>query len=318
MGSSSKRCPNNLLPRSSQLRGHGNLSAQAVGSTSSYAKVDKDFVRSQSRERLFYGRRPQYENNVMLMKEYMNFESETARMPKDAWKKRVAESLYKTVDGYGLRSFSNGIGISEWIGTAVPKMPSDQHIKCLKVRAASLQCGLRSARWGRKLCEIFESLRHMIQKCPRTEGPRHERHNNIVKILERELEGRGYSTNVEPRIPTNDGVKIPDLCAWKEEQYIVCNVAIAINTADIDLVNERKVAKYDMPDIHAWMSQNAIANIRKPNRIVTACVCKWRGSDGGKIVLHVEKSGFVEVVPDEHRDPSPLGHLQDLESPQIW
>ena len=32
---------------------------------------------------------------------------------------------------------------------------------------------------------------------------------------------------MELRIPTNDGVKIPDLCAWKEEQYIVCDVAIA-------------------------------------------------------------------------------------------
>ena len=51
----------------------------------------------------------------------------------------------------------------------------------------------------------------MIQKCPRTDGARHERHNNIVKIFERELEGRGYSTNVEPRIPTNDGLKIPVL-----------------------------------------------------------------------------------------------------------
>ena len=34
-------------------------------------------------------------DNVMLIKEYRKFESETARMSKDAWKKRVTESLYE-------------------------------------------------------------------------------------------------------------------------------------------------------------------------------------------------------------------------------
>ena len=36
------------------------------------------------------------------------------------------------------------------------------------------------------------------------------------------------------------------------------------------------------------------------------------------MVLHLEKTGFVKVVPDERRDPSTRGHLQDLESPEMW
>ena len=59
----------------------------------------------------------------MLMKEFKKFGKDTATMPKDAWKKRVAGSLYRMVDDYGLRSFSGGRGISEWITAAVPKMP---------------------------------------------------------------------------------------------------------------------------------------------------------------------------------------------------
>ena len=65
-------------------------------------------------------------DNIMVIKEYRKFESETARMPKDAWKKRVSESSRhltlsqdKTLDGYGLRSISKGKGMSEWIATAV-------------------------------------------------------------------------------------------------------------------------------------------------------------------------------------------------------
>ena len=31
-------------------------------------------------------------DNIKLMKEHKKFESETARIPRDAWKKRVAET----------------------------------------------------------------------------------------------------------------------------------------------------------------------------------------------------------------------------------
>ena len=72
---------------------------------------------------------------------------------------------------------------------------------------------MNAARWGLGLgpqisidcdaaSESNEYLGHMIQKCPR----RNPSYNNIVKILERELEERGYTTNIEPRVST-----IPDL-----------------------------------------------------------------------------------------------------------
>ena len=73
--------------------------------------------------------------------------------------------FYRTVDGYGLRSFSGGRGISEWITAAVPKLPSGQYVRCLKVRAAALYCKMRAARWGHQIntdcdagCESNEYL----------------------------------------------------------------------------------------------------------------------------------------------------------------
>lgn len=143
---------------------------------------------------------------------------------------------------------------------------------------------MRAARWGHQIntdcdagCETNEYLGHMIQKCPRTEGPRHERHNNIVKMLERELQKRGYTTTIEPRIPTNVGIKIPDLCAWKGGRYIVLDAAVVADTVDLDYVHESKKGKYDMPEIHAWMEKNAQERTSKFEPVVTACVCNWRG-----------------------------------------
>ena len=42
---------------------------------------------------------------------------------------------------------------------------------------------------------------------------------NIVKILERKLEGRGYSTNVEPRNPTSQNARL--VCLERRAIYCV-------------------------------------------------------------------------------------------------
>ena len=69
-------------------------------------------------------------------------------------------------------------------------------------------------------CQSFESLGHMIQKCPRTDGPRHVRHDDVMRRLEHVVKEKGYTTKIEPRIPTEQGLKIPDLCAWKSDTHI--------------------------------------------------------------------------------------------------
>ena len=65
---------------------------------------------------------------------------------------------------------------------------------------------------------------------------------------------RGYKTKLEHRIPTEQGLKIPDLCAWRSDTYIVCDVAVASDDCNLD---DNKVLKYDTQDIHAWMLRSA-------------------------------------------------------------
>ena len=61
--------------------------------------------------------------------------------------KATATALYKIVDGYGLRSFPNAIGPSEWLTDGIDRMASDQWLKCVTVRAAVLQNRLRESRY---------------------------------------------------------------------------------------------------------------------------------------------------------------------------
>ena len=114
-----------------------------------------------------------------------------------------------------------------------------------------------------------------IRKCPRIEGPRHERHNNIVKILEQELQERGYTTSIEPRLqPTLESKSRIFVERWKGGKYIVFDIAVIADTVDLDFVHESKKDKYDMPEIHAWIEKNAQERTSKLESIVTACVFK--------------------------------------------
>lgn len=198
--------------------------------------------------------------------------------------------------------------MSEWISAAVPRIHSSQYIRCVKIRAAALYCRLRASRWNPQAprgcdegCQSLESLGHMIQKCPRTDGARHERHNVVMKKLENELIKRGYKTRVEPRIPTDQGLKIPDLCAWKENTYIVCDVAVTSDIYNLDRVYDNKVLKYDTQDVHSWMLRNASESTLGLMPNDGAFVCNWRGVMFQKSFIFwkdcgVTRTGLMNIV----------------------
>lgn len=51
-------------------------------------------------------------------------------------------------DGYGMKSFTKGVRMCEWTWAAVPRIHSNQYVKCMMVRAAALRCRLRALRYG--------------------------------------------------------------------------------------------------------------------------------------------------------------------------
>ena len=142
--------------------------------------------------------------------------------------------------------------------------------------AVTLQCRLRASRWIPQAprrcdegCRYLESLERMIQKCPRTDDVRH---NVVMRRLENELIKRGYKTKIEPRIPTEQGLKIPDLCTWMSDTYVVCSCCDVVAASD-DYNLDNKVLKYDIQDIHAWMLISAPVDNQRI-LIVNVCVAE--------------------------------------------
>ena len=83
-------------------------------------------------------------------------------------KHETAKSLKDSDDGYGLQSFLQGIGISDWIVDGHSRMPPSEYIQCIKVRAAIRPNNLRISKYHPKSntycdsrCDAFESLKNL-------------------------------------------------------------------------------------------------------------------------------------------------------------
>ena len=159
-----------------------------------------------------------------VMEEVKRFGIPEARNDTKTLGKATTTALYKTVDGYGLRSFPHAIGPSEWLTDGIDRMASDQWLKCVKVRAAVLQNRLRESRYKpftNTICAaaylVNESLGHI------TDVPRHTRHNSLVKMLARKLSAIGFIARIEPRIPTVEGTKF-QICVHGKIQHMSCTI----------------------------------------------------------------------------------------------
>ena len=97
----------------------------------------------------------------------------------------------------------------------------------------------------------------MIQKCPKNGWRKTREAQCCYEKIGNELIKRGFKTKIEPRIPAEQGLKIPDLCAWRSDTYIVCDIAVASDDYNLDRVHDNKVLKYDTQDIHAWKLRSA-------------------------------------------------------------
>ena len=238
-------------------------------------------------------------DNSAILCEYRKFGKSKGPAAKKQLQQETAESLYDSVDGYGLQSFSQGAGISDWIVDGRSRMPPSEYIQCIKVRAAVQPNNLRISRYHPEIntycdsgCGAFECLDHIFQVCPGTDAERRERHNDLVRRLEERLIKKGCITKVEPRISIDENLRIPDLVAWEKDQSIVCDVTIVSDTAPLDEVHTSKVQKYDDKDVQIWMTNNSPGEFPPPRVCVTSFVCNWRGVISSKSYSSWRGLGF--------------------------
>ena len=67
--------------------------------------------------------------------------------------------------------------------------------------------------------------------------------NQHYKKIGKRIDIKRLQTKIEPRIPIEQGLKKPDLCAWRSDTYIVCDVAISSDDYNLDMVHDNKVLK---------------------------------------------------------------------------
>ena len=207
--------------------------------------------------------------------------------------RRFADSLYQSCDGKGLKGCRNeeSCASSAWINDGSRLMKSSRYVEGIKIRLNCVATEERSMRgrgptpWCPHCSTGKSGLGHLLQSCPRFHGLRVERHDRLVKLLTTAIEekhGNACSLLIEPRIPTPQGLKIPDVCAtFPAACAVQCMDVQVVGDAGVKMpgdYNREKVQKYDVPGVDGFLRNLVPSSHPAPPRIqYGAITVSWRG-----------------------------------------
>ena len=188
--------------------------------------------------------------------------------------------LFRSVDGKGLSSMPETGDLQYWIVGPEPGMSGCNYIGAIQCRGNLLYTRARAAR-GRPdrpvdcdACGQYEALSHVLQVCYRTFGERIRRHNKIVLLIARAAQRAGFTTYVEPKIPTPRGLLVPDLIVMSGETTYVIDPTVVADNADLATEASAKRHKYDVPGIRNWiLEKEGRSKVELSGIAVT-----WRGA----------------------------------------
>ncbi|RLJ22878.1 hypothetical protein DJ031_00040 [bacterium endosymbiont of Escarpia laminata] len=208
-----------------------------------------------------------------------------------------AECLYSSVDGHGLRGSRNEGFVNGWMTSGTGLVSGRSYVNCVKIKGNLIHTALRASR-GRPeastrcdACRGVESLGHILQVCPRTHHTRCDRHDGINSYLKTVLGKKGYTTRVEPSIPTPAGIRRPDLVVWKDDKCGVIDVTIIADNHSLEDAHQRKTTYYNQPAIREWCAKEF--GLVAADVAFTACVINWRGTPAARSVLELGRYGVT-------------------------
>lgn len=173
---------------------------------------------------------------------------------------RMNESRTKyqeTVHGVGYAVFKDSPITNQWIEGQTRLLNGKAYIRAIQMRTNTIATKVSTTR-GRtadKTCRrcglADETLMHILQTCPITQGARCRRHNNIVKRVVGKLMEKGYNVHTEQGIPTpgqQTNISRPDIIATKEKCALVLDVTCVYESTKNSLKDayRRKVDRYKM------------------------------------------------------------------------
>ena len=222
----------------------------------------------------------------------------TAQMRRQAFK----ETLYATEDGKGLVHSSLVPYVHSWVSSGTTLMTGRKFNASLAVRASTLPTRARASR-GRAeanpICdccrgEVRETLNHIQQKCPRTQGARITRHNRVQEEVVKALAKLGFTVVSEPHIKTPGYPTTfmkPDIMAFGEDKpTIITDITIVSDkNPDLNVPHWDKVTKYKIPPI----VEEAVRQTGHPPWF-SSVVLNWRGCFSPQSAADLRNFGLTE------------------------
>ena len=100
----------------------------------------------------------------------------------------------------------------------------------------------------------WETLAHVVLRCPRSAHARDHRHNQVAKLLTQKLAASGFTVEAEPA-----GVRRPDVVAYKPgvKAVIIDVTVVADLPGELSDAHDRKTKKYDDRQIRAWVARRS-------------------------------------------------------------
>ena len=235
----------------------------------------------------------------------------------------MAEKLHKSVDGRGLQHQHQTPHINNWVTNGNVLLSGGDYILCLKVRGNLLPSVERSSR-GRRTelakceagCSSVGTLAHISQSCVRTHRLRCSRHDSVLDVVIHGIEAHGGTVIREPNIPTQHGVRKPDLIAMVGETAYVIDVTITADCSYMKRPYEEKVKYYKKQEILEWVSRSFLGSLVDLERLFLTgevqCARSPRSSSGTSVsALEKTRSWHAEyyrtrrtcssTIPDQRR-----------------
>lgn len=211
-------------------------------------------------------------------------------------RKYWANRLYAAIDGRGLLHSSDHHPAHRWIREPTRLLTGRDFINCIKLRINALptrsRCsrGRTSERSCRAGCDAQETLNHIVQGCYRTKRDRTNRHDSVIKYIDRKLRGRGFQTVVEGRLQTIDGVRKPDIVALKGQEIYVLDAQVVTDGRNMSDMHKVKRAKYNTEGVIRALRDR----YQREQMHFGAITLNWRGIWCRDSVLDLIRWGVIE------------------------
>ena len=163
-------------------------------------------------------------------------------------------------------------------------------VKVLKLRSNLLRTRGRSIRGQpshHAYCEccknVYESLGHILQVCPRTHGSRFVRYDRVLNqanTMRKDLVAKGKLGFIEAmrerRIPTPEGIGTPHLVVRSPGKLYVVDAQVVSDNVSLNEVHGNKNVYYDKPAIRNWLKE------LEPGKEImfSSLSLNWRGTIG--------------------------------------